>query len=69
MYFTDPYASWQKGAVENANGLVRQYVPKASDIRRLRDEDIDRIADKINDRPRKNSISRHLKEEFFKFLS
>ena len=69
VYFTDPYASWQKGAVENANGLVRQYVPKASDIRRLREEDIDRIADKINDRPRKKLNFKTPKEEFFKFLS
>ena len=69
MYFTDPYAAWQKGAVENANGLVRQYVPKASDIRRLRDEDIDRIADKINDRPRKKLNFKTPKDEFFKFLS
>lgn len=27
VYFTDPYSSWQKGAIENANGLIRQYIP------------------------------------------
>ena len=32
VYYTDPYASWQKGAVENANGLLRQYLPKGTDF-------------------------------------
>ena len=53
VYFADPYSSWQKGAIENANGLIRQYIPKAMPFSELDDEDIGRIADKINARPRK----------------
>ena len=53
VYFTDPYSSWQKGAVENANGLIRQYIPKAMPFSELDDEDIGKITDKINARPRK----------------
>ena len=53
VYFTDPYSSWQKGAIENANGLIRQYIPKASPIKHLKDDDINEIAAKINTRPRK----------------
>ena len=53
VYFADPYSSWQKGAIENANGLIRQYIPKAMPFSELDDEDIGRITDKINARPRK----------------
>ena len=34
IYFADPYSSWQKGAIENANGLIRQYIPKSSPIKK-----------------------------------
>lgn len=53
VYFTDPYSSWQKGAIENANGLVRQYIPKGMTFKDVSDEEIRLIQDKINDRPRK----------------
>lgn len=53
VYFADPYSSWQKGAIENANGLIRQYIPKSSPIKKLNDTDIDAIMNKINNRPRK----------------
>lgn len=52
VYFADPYASWQKGAVENINGLIRQYIPKGADFDDFSDEDILKIQHKINRRPR-----------------
>lgn len=52
-YFCDPYKSWQKGGVENINGLIRQYVPKGTDIRKVTDEQIKLYERKLNTRPRK----------------
>ena len=37
VYFTDSYCAWQKGAVENENNLIRQYIPKGTDINALSD--------------------------------
>jgi IS30 family transposase len=53
VYFTDSYSSWQKGAIENANGLIRQYIPKGMPFKYFTDGQIERIQDKINSRPRK----------------
>ena len=53
-YFCDVYASWQKGGVENMNGLVRQYIPKGSDISLLTDKQIHDIQERLNNRPRKS---------------
>lgn len=53
IYFTDPYASWQKGAIENANGLIRQYVPKTETFENVSHQQITKYAKKINIRPRK----------------
>ncbi|PIZ28693.1 hypothetical protein COY44_02840 [Candidatus Berkelbacteria bacterium CG_4_10_14_0_8_um_filter_39_42] len=52
-YFTDPYSSWQKGGVENMNGLIRQYLPRSTDLDMLDDIAIKDIEDKLNNRPRK----------------
>lgn len=52
-YFCDPYKSYQKGSVENTNGLIRQYIHKGSSIDDLTDEQIQAIEDKLNNRPRK----------------
>lgn len=68
VYFTDPYSSWQKGAVENANGLIRQYISKSSPIRHLPERDIEIINAKINTRPRKKLNFSTPFKEFFKFL-
>jgi transposase, IS30 family len=51
-YFCDPYSSWQKGAVENINKMIRRYVPKGTDMRTVSQADLDGIADRINKKPR-----------------
>jgi transposase, IS30 family len=52
-YFCDPFASWQKGGVENANKLIRHYLPRNTDLAKLTDQDIYEIQEKLNNRPRK----------------
>lgn len=52
-YFCDAYASWQKGGVENINGLIREYIPKNTNLTKMTDEDIYAIQEKLNNRPRK----------------
>ena len=52
VYFADPYCSGQKGAVENANKLFRQYFPKGTDFRTVEQAQMDEIQRKINRRPR-----------------
>ena len=53
VYFADPYSSWQRGANENTNGLIRQYIPKGSSFDNITDSQILEITNKINNRPRK----------------
>lgn len=52
-YFCDPFASWQKGGVENANKLIRHYLPRNTDLSKLTDRDIYNIQEKLNNRPRR----------------
>ena len=52
VYFTDPYSSWQKGSIENQNGLIRQYIPKSSTFENISHQFVTKVADKINRRPR-----------------
>lgn len=54
VYFADAYSAWQRGLNENTNGLIRQYVPKGSDVRMLTDKQIEHIMDRLNNRPRKS---------------
>lgn len=52
-FFCDPYASWQKGGVENANKMLRRYVPKSTNLKTVSPEKLARIVDLINNKPRK----------------
>lgn len=54
FYFARPYHSWERGANENTNGLIRQYIPKGTDFSKLTDKMIEEIEWKLNNRPRKS---------------
>lgn len=53
-YFCDPYASWQKGGVENENHWLRRYLPRDTCMADLTDEELQKIQTRINNKPRKS---------------
>jgi IS30 family transposase len=54
VYFAHPYSSWERGLNENTNGLLRQYFPKNTDLKRVTQLEVRRAVKRLNSRPRKN---------------
>lgn len=69
VYFADPYSSWQKGAIENVNGLIRQYIPKSSEFSAISHQKVTRYMKKINSRPRERLNFKTPYECFYEKIS
>ncbi len=64
IYFAHPYASWERAINENTNGLIRQYFPKGTDFNEVTDEEINFVAERLNNRPRATRGGRSPNELF-----
>jgi IS30 family transposase len=69
VYFADPHAPWQRGSNENTNGLLREYLPKGTDLSACTAAQLQEIQDELNDRPRKRLGYRTPREEFDRLLA
>jgi IS30 family transposase len=65
VYFARPYHSWERGLNENTNGLLRQYFPKGASLKDLTEAHLQRVVDRLNNRPRKCLGYRTPAEVFF----
>ncbi len=69
VYFADPYSPWQRGSNENINGLLREYLPKGTDLSQHTPAQLHTIAAELNDRPRKRLGYYTPREAFAKLLA
>ena len=69
FFFAKPYHSWQRGANENLNGLVRQYFPKKTNFENIEQHKIDSVVKKLNNRPRKRYNFLNPIEKFDLFIN
>ena len=65
FYFARPYHSWERGTNENTNGLIRQYLPKGTSMKNITQQQCDRIANALNNRPRKRLDFKTPRECFY----
>lgn len=68
FYFADPYSSWQRGANENYNGLLRQYYPKKTNFENLTWQQVKHVENLLNERPRKR-LDFETPKNLFNFLT
>jgi IS30 family transposase len=66
VYFASAYSAWQRGTVENTNGLLRQYFPRKTDFRLVSESQIKQVEKEMNERPRKCLGYRTPKERHFR---
>lgn len=69
IYFCDPHSPWQRGSNENTNGLLRQYLPKGSDLSIVTREELDAIQDSLNGRRRRTLSYLTPSEKLAEFLA
>jgi transposase, IS30 family len=53
VYFAHPRSPWERGSNENTNSLIRQYFPRGTDFNSIKEKELKRVQDELNDRPRK----------------
>ena len=69
FYFCKTCHSWERGANENTNGLIRQYIPKGTDFSGITDEFVSWVENKLNNRPRKRLVYLTPNEKFNSILT
>ena len=69
VYFADPHSPWQRGSNENINGLLREYLPKGTDLSAWTPAQLQAIAGELNDRPRKRFGYHTPREELDRLLT
>jgi IS30 family transposase len=69
IYFAHPYHAWERGLIENTNGLIRQYFPKKTNLKSVSDEKVKFVMERLNNRPRKTLEFATPNELFFSILN